>query len=88
MITMKILSATTFPIVDKLAAMAKDTATLLGGTLIIAIGIIIAIGLVFAHVSDRETGRWWKALGVWVVAAAVIGGITALQIWVTTNVTV
>ena len=83
-----LFAATTFPIVDKLATMAKDTATMLGGTLIIAIGIIIAIGLAFAHISDRDTGRWWKALGVWVVAAAVVGGIAALQTWVIGNVTV
>jgi uncharacterized membrane protein len=83
-----IYAGATFPIVDKLSTMAKDTATTVGGTLIIAIGIFIAIGLAFAHVSDRDTGRWWKAIGVWVVAAAIVGGIVALQAWVTSNVTV
>ena len=81
-------TATTFPIVDKLAQMAEDTATKIGGGLIITIGIIIAIGLAFAHISDRETGRWWKAIAVWVVAAAIVGGIAALQTWVIGNVTV
>jgi hypothetical protein len=83
-----IQAATTFPIVDKLATMAKDTATMLGTTLVIAIGIVIAIGLIWSHVSDRESGKWWKALAVWVMGAAVIAGIAGLYTWVTTNVTI
>lgn len=83
-----VVQATTFPIVDKLASMAKDTATMLGATLVIAIGIIVAIGLIWSHVSDRETGKWWKALAVWVVGAAMIAGIAGLYTWVNTNVTV
>lgn len=83
-----VVQAATFPIVDKLASMAKDTATMLGTTLVIAIGIIVAIGLIWSHVSDRETGKWWKALAVWVVGAALIAGIAGVYTWVTTNVTV
>ena len=82
------LQTATFPIIDKLASMAKDTATMLGTTLVIAIGIMIAIGLIWSHVADRETGKWWKALGVWVAGAAVIAGIAGLYSWVSTNITV
>ena len=53
-----------------------------------AMSIIVAIGLIWSHVSDRETGKWWKALAVWVVGAALIAGIAGLYTWVTTNVTV
>ena len=84
----QVTAATTFPIVDKLATMAKDTATMLGTTLVIAIGIVIAIGLIWSHVSDRESSKWWRALAVWVIGASVIAGIAGLYTWVTTNVTV
>lgn len=77
----QVLAAETFPIVDKMGELAKNTATTLGATLVIAIGIVIAIGLIWSHIGDRETGKWWKALGVWVIGAAVIAGIAGLYAW-------
>ncbi len=78
----------TFPIVDKMASIAKDTATMLGTTLVIAIGIMIAIGLIWSHVADRDSGRWWRALAVWIAGAAVIAGIAGLYSWVSTNLAI
>ncbi len=78
----------TFPIVDKMGDLALGTATTLGATLVIAIGIIIAIGLIWSHLGDRETGKWWKALLVWVIGAAIIAGIVGLQAWIASNITV
>ncbi len=75
----------TFPIVDKMGELAKNTAVALGATLVIAIGIIIAIGLIWSHIGDRETGKWWKALLVWVIGAAIIASIVALQAWAGTT---
>ncbi len=84
----RIYAAETFPIVDKMGDLAKNTATALGATLVIAIGIIIAIGLIWSHVGDRETGKWWKALGVWVIGAAVIAGIASLYTWTSSTFTI
>ncbi len=84
----RITAAETFPIVDKMGDLAKNTATALGGTLVIAIGIIIAIGLIWSHIGDRETGKWWKAMGVWVIGAAVIAGIAGLYTWTSSTFTI
>ena len=84
----RISAAETFPIVDKMGDLAKNTATALGGTLVIAIGIIIAIGLIWSHIGDRETGKWWKAMGVWVIGAAVIAGIAGLYTWTSSTFTI
>lgn len=82
----QILAADTFPIVTELSKMAKNTMTLAGGALIVAIGIVIAIGLIWSHVADRETGRWWKGLAVWAIGSGVILGIDGVVTWITNNI--
>lgn len=83
-----ITAAAEFPIVGDLADMAKNTMTTVGGTLIVAIGIAIAIGLIWSHVADRETGRWWKGLAVWAIGSGIILGITGVTGWISSNITV
>lgn len=80
-------TATEFPIVGKLADMAEGTMTTVGGSLIVAIGIAITIGLIWSHVADRDTGRWWKGLAVWAIGSGVILGIGGVVSWVGTNIT-
>lgn len=69
------------PVVGALSAILEQTAktasiALLGASLI---GIVIM--LVWSHMSDRETGRWWKALIVWLIAAALVTSATVLTGW-------
>lgn len=87
-ITTAAVTAQTFPIVDKLATMAQDTMTTIGLSLIIAIGIAITIGLIWSHVADRETGKWWKGLAVWGIGSGIILGIGGVTTWISTNITV
>jgi len=83
-----VLAADTFPIVDKLSTMAQNTMQTVATSLIIAIGIAIAIGLIWSHVADRETGRWWKGLAVWAIGSGIILGISGVTGWISTNITV
>lgn len=87
-ISTAVLAADTFPIVDKLSSMAQNTMQTVAMSLIIAIGIAIAIGLIWSHVADRETGRWWKGLAVWAIGSGIILGISGVTSWIQTNITV
>lgn len=86
--TATVSAAETFPIVDKLSTMAQNTMSTIATSLIIAIGIAIAIGLIWSHVADRETGRWWKGLAVWAIGSGIILGISGVTGWIQTNITV
>jgi hypothetical protein len=83
-----VLAANTFPIVDKLSTMAQNTMTTIAMSLIVAIGIVIAIGLIWSHIADRETGKWWKGLAVWAIGSGIILGIGGVTSWIQTNITV
>lgn len=87
-ITAAVVQAQTFPIVDKLSSMAEDTMTTIAMSLIVAIGIVIAVGLIWSHVADRETGKWWKGLAVWAIGSGIILGIGGVTSWIQTNITV
>lgn len=82
------VTATTFPIVGELSTMAQNTMTTIGLSLITAIGIIIAVGLIWSHVADRETGKWWKGLAVWAIGSGIILGIGGVTNWISNNIVV
>lgn len=80
--------AAELPIVSSLADLFKNTAVAVSTAVLTASLIAIVIMLVWSHISDRETGRWWKALIIWLVAAALVGSAAALQSWARSNLSV
>lgn len=82
------IRAAEFPIVGKLADIFQNTMAAVAVAFFTGSLIVIVILLVWSHISDRESGKYWKALGVWVIAAALAASGTALYGWASTNLTV
>lgn len=82
------IRAAELPIVGSLADLFQSTATGVVTAFLTASLLAIVGMLVWSHISDRETGRWWKALIVWLVAAALTGSALTLQAWSRNNLKV
>ena len=77
-----------FPIVGKLGDMFSSTMKAVAVAFFTGALILIVILLVWSHISDRESGKWWKALAVWVIAVPLTAGGTALYNWSASNLTI
>lgn len=89
MLTALSVRSAEFPIVGKLGEIFSTTMKAVAITFMAGALILLVIRLVVSYVSDKQdSGKWWLAIGVWVIAAAVVAGGPALYSWAAQNLSV
>lgn len=82
MATQLLAAGDTIPLVGWFVDTANNTLRSVFLSLAVISLAVIIIGLVAAHIKDRESGKWWKAMIVWCVGIALFYGASQLIAWI------